>query len=333
MFRNMYGHLSQVLRNRIDSMETANYKEYSSSDSLSVADRSSQYGKKISEAIYNWSTKDGGHEGYKYGFPNNYIPPVGLGLWVPPTGNAQSPGKIPLHPYWGRNRVFVAQDSNVSLSNKLLFDSLPDSEYHKLFKTVYDKNRSLTQSEKEIALWWGDDPTLSYSPPGHSMNIAKIIAQSENLDVFKTAELMALTGISLADAFTVCWKIKYQFNSERPSSFINKYIDRTWLSFWPEPLFPAFPSGHSTQIGAVAHLFKTYLKKDIYIYDNTNVGIPDDLERKVSYIARNFATFEEMAQECANSRLYGGIHTNEDNSAGLEIGKMIGDNVYHTLTK
>lgn len=34
-----------------------------------------------------------------------------------------------------------------------------------------------------------------------------------------------------------------------------------------------------------------------------------------------------MAEECANSRLYGGIHYNTDNLNGLKMGRSIGDNV------
>jgi hypothetical protein len=38
-----------------------------------------------------------------------------------------------------------------------------------------------------------------------------------------------------------------------------------------------------------------------------------------------------MAEECANSRLYGGIHYPMDNSKGLQLGRAIGDNVNKRL--
>jgi len=34
-----------------------------------------------------------------------------------------------------------------------------------------------------------------------------------------------------------------------------------------------------------------------------------------------------VAQECADSRFYGGIHFRTDNEVGLELGKKIGDYV------
>ena len=36
-----------------------------------------------------------------------------------------------------------------------------------------------------------------------------------------------------------------------------------------------------------------------------------------------------MANETADSRFYGGIHTHLDNNAGLEKGKEIGENINH----
>ena len=40
-----------------------------------------------------------------------------------------------------------------------------------------------------------------------------------------------------------------------------------------------------------------------------------------------FQNFNQMAEECAASRLYGGIHYVFDNDKGLQVGKAIGDNV------
>ena len=43
--------------------------------------------------------------------------------------------------------------------------------------------------------------------------------------------------------------------------------------------------------------------------------------------ARTFTSFDEMALEAANSRLYGGIHYNMSNMRGLAEGKCIGEYV------
>ena len=50
----------------------------------------------------------------------------------------------------------------------------PYSQYYAQFLEVYAKNKVLTQEEKEMALFWGDDPSRTFTPPGHSYSIARI---------------------------------------------------------------------------------------------------------------------------------------------------------------
>jgi hypothetical protein len=61
-------------------------------------DRSVQFGKDISEGIYNWSTTDG-DKGYLSPTSPSYIPPVGPGLWVPQTGQAAN------NPFWKQQNI------------------------------------------------------------------------------------------------------------------------------------------------------------------------------------------------------------------------------------
>lgn len=39
-----------------------------------------------------------------------------------------------------------------------------------------------------------------------------------------------------------------------------------------------------------------------------------------------------MTEECADSRLYGGIHYDLDNQLGLKMGRGLGDNVLKAIT-
>lgn len=329
IFKNMYSYLP--IQTKIDSMESAMYVKYATDINASVISRSVNYGKDIASVIYDWSLTDGGNEAYTNNFPSDYSFVIGDGHWVLPTKNAQSLASYPLLSHWGQNRTFIAENSQIAIPEKEKFSTDTSSRYYKNFLEVYQKNMNLTAEEKEIALWWGDDPVRSFSPAGHSFNLSKILLKDKGLNLFDGSALMAQSGIALADAFIVCWKAKYFYNSERPSSFVNKYIDANWLSFWPEPLFPAFPSGHSTQIGAATKLCALSFGDQISLIDSSNVGIPADTTRKVSYLPRKYNSFTQIATECANSRLYGGIHTKDDNNAGLSLGQKIGQNVYNKL--
>jgi hypothetical protein len=64
---------------------------------------------------------------------------------------------------------------------------------------------------------------------------------------------------------------------------------------------------------------------EVTFEDNTHVGRPKDEFRNVEFKKRTFTKIWDTALECGISRLYGGIHTSQDNTVGLEMGKTIGE--------
>lgn len=151
---------------------------------------------------------------------------------------------------------------------------------------MYEKSKSLTREEKEAALWWGDDPGETFTPPGHSYYLASLVLKKQRPTLIKCAETYARVGIAVADAFINCWKWKYHFFSERPSSFISSNIDEKWKSFWPDPPFPAFPSGHATQAAAVAAVLIDLYGDKIDLIDSAHVGRPKDQLRGTEFKPR-----------------------------------------------
>jgi membrane-associated phospholipid phosphatase len=133
--------------------------------------------------------------------------------------------------------------------------------------------------------------------------------------------------MAVADAFINCWKWKYHFFSERPNTYITQHIDSTWVSFWPDPPFPAFPSGHAIQASAAATVLIDLYGEKFSFTDSLHYGRRKDDLRNVAYKYRKFDSFWAVAEETANSRFYGGIHTRQDNQAGLEKGKEIGNHI------
>lgn len=66
---------------------------------------------------------------------------------------------------------------------------------------------------------------------------------------------------------------------------------------------------------------------NLFTNGSGNYQFTDYSQLPYGMAARSFSNFDELALECANSRLYGGIHYPMDNSKGLQQGKAIGDNV------
>jgi membrane-associated phospholipid phosphatase len=137
----------------------------------------------------------------------------------------------------------------------------------------------------------------------------------------------ARTGMAIADAFINCWKWKYVYFAERPNTFIPEHIDKNWESFWPDPPFPSFPSGHAFQAGAASAVWIEIFGKNVPVSDSAHFGRNRDELRNTDFVPRHFDSISQIASEIALSRFYGGIHTPQDNDAGLQHGKTIGENI------
>lgn len=317
----------KFLLNKLDSLENAILTQRKSiiKDTATIS-RSINLGKNIAESIYQWSKTDGGHESNYKNFDPDYTYPKGINFWEPPVGG-QSPVMMPLHPYWGNNRCFLKANADLPIAKMIPYSTDSTSAYYQQFKQVYDIQKQLTQEQKEIANWWGDDPAFTTAPPGHSYHIASIILKIKEADLVLSAMTFAKVGIACADAFINCWKNKYTYHSERPKHFINLNIDKKFVQYWPEPPFPGFPSGHSTQMAATAEVLIDIFGDKVHFVDNTHQGRAKDGLRNVEYKSRSFDKISQIAEECGISRLYGGIHTMQDNLVGLEEGEKIGKNI------
>ncbi len=333
MLRNIYIQTSDDNKRRIDSLETSFMNALTKkTPDEAVVKRSVLYGKKIAQLIFNWSKTDGGHRGYLTNFDKKLMIPNKPGGWKPAL-YAQSFSHFPLHPHWGSNRTFLANDSAINAPECIQFDTLPGSEYYNQFKLVYDKKNSLTQEEKEVAIWWSDDPDVTFTPPGHSYYFATIAIRKTKPGLIKCARVYAGVGMSVSDAYVNCWKWKYQFFSERANTYVTEHMDQQWESFWPDPPFPAFPSGHAIQAAASAIVLTNLFGENFAFIDSAHAGRAKDEIRNTEFKVRHFTSFLQAAEETAKSRFYGGIHIPQDNERGLEKGKEIGVNINHLRWK
>jgi hypothetical protein len=326
ILENIYQQTSDENKLRIDSLEHALFEHFSDTLESEVIERSVAFGQEVADAIFEWSKTDGGHRGYLKNFDKSMQYPDHNGSWKPPL-YAQSFSHYPLHPHWGDNRTFVKANRELFKPSIIPYDTLPGSAYYEEFMKVYEKERELTREQKEAAIWWGDDPDVTFTPPGHSYYIATIAVEQHNPGLVRTAETFAKTGLAVADAFIKCWEWKYHFFTERPNTFIPRYIDDEWESFWPDPPFPSFPSGHAIQAAAAATVLRDTYGDSFSFTDRAHEGRERDEVRDTDFVIRSFNSFWEAALETADSRFYGGIHTRQDNDVGIAKGKEIAKNI------
>ncbi|MBO0951527.1 vanadium-dependent haloperoxidase [Fibrella forsythiae] len=322
ILRGLFANTTAAYKTKIDSLETVIFNQYKGTDAV-ASNRSAAYGKSVAQAIFEWSKTDGGHEGYNRNFPADFVPSTEPGTWRP-TENGRA---IPMQPYWGKNRTMLASTAAMPMPVPLPISTQVTSPYFAQYLEVYAKNINLSQAEKETSIWWADDPSETFTPPGHSYNLARIAIQTDKVGLGKAAETFARVGIAVTDAFIACWKCKYVYNNERPYTFVRRAIDPNWVPFWPAPPFPGFASGHSTQSAAAAIVLTDLYGSAFAFTDDSHVGRVRDTKRNADFKARSFRSFWEAAEESGYSRFLGGIHTRQDNEVGLKEGRTIGQNI------
>ena len=309
--RGMFKNAKGVKLERIDSLETAFNQKFTAQSSAEILNRSSDFGKSIGTAIYQWSRTDKGDEGYLRNFPASYIPPSGDGMWV------QTDNNKALQPYWGDNRPFRAEAiSGSKMSVPLVFSTDPSSDFYKEAMEVYSMVKGATPEQIEIAKFWSCDPGSSSTPAGHSFSILSQVLQKKNASLGLAAEAFAKLGVALNDAFICCWREKYKYSLIRPVTYINKYIDPNWKTVLNTPPFPEYASGHSVESAASATIMASFFGDEFTFDDHTN----DSKGMK----PRHFTHFSDFAKEAGISRMYGGIHYRKGMEEGIKEGNRIG---------
>ncbi len=271
--------------------------------------RSTEQGQAVAAALLAWAGADG------FAALNNcpYTPPVGPGLWVP-----TPPGFRPaLQPCWGQLRPFALQAADSCAPPPPPdYSTDPSSAFYIEAKEVFDTVNSLTDEQREIALYWSDDAGRTGTPPGHSLSIASEVVEQNGLALDVAAEAFARVGIAVADAFISCWQTKYVHNLLRPVTFVQDIIgDASWQSILTTPPFPEYTSGHSVQSAAAAQVLTDQFG---------DLPFTDFTEAPLGFAPRSFDGFFAAAQQAAISRLYGGIHYRSAIERGIEQGVCVG---------
>jgi hypothetical protein len=204
-----------------------------------------------------------------------------------------------------------------------------NSTFYNMVKEVYDVQKNLTEEQRTIAKFWDDNPfviehaghmmfgTKKITPGGHWMGIAAIAARQTNADAVKTSLTYTLTAVALFDAFIACWDAKYKWSYVRPITVIQQYWEKGWNPVLQTPPFPDYTSGHST-ITASAATVLTKLYGDNFAFNDTS-------DLRYIGMQRKFPSFNQAADECSISRLYGGIHYRLSVDEGAAVGKQVGN--------
>jgi PAP2 superfamily len=313
MIRGLFPALTSESLQTIDTLEQRFADQFQAEVKPKDYEHAVAHGQAVADAILAWAATDG------YSTVNNcpYVPNPVSDAWEP-----TPPGLVatPLHPCWGQLRPMVlASGADCAPPGHPEFSTDFSSEFYTDALEVYHTGLTLTEEQQIIAQYWADGAGTTGTPPGHWIAIIGQLARHDSLSLAAAAEAYARVGIAVTDAFIVCWHAKYLYNLQRPVTYIQDYIDGSWLPYLVTPPFPTYTSGHSVQSGAAAAVLSDMFGVKAFTDTlHADHGLVPTLE------ARSFSSFEAAAAEAAVSRLYGGIHFAFDSDDGLATGQCIG---------
>jgi hypothetical protein len=312
LVRYYYGGLTVPNNYSIDSLENSYNEKLKQGISNATFTRSQAFGRSVATAVYNWSLGDNYN-------PSNvgYIPPVFPGAWIP-TPPALLNG---IQPYISQARPLLASLANIKSDPfPYAYSEVVGSDFYNVAKKLYDVSKTLTQEQKDIALFWNDQGNgVGLTPHGHHLSIITQLLVLKHANLATAGELYAKAGIADREAVIICFRSKYAYNNIRPVSYIQAHIDATWLPFIPTPPHPEYPAAHAFVTGCVMKCAEQVLGDHVQFTDHSY-----DFR---GWTARTYKHIFAAGEEAGISRLYGGIHYVPSIKIGLELGEELGMNI------
>jgi hypothetical protein len=216
---------------------------------------------------------------------------------------------------------------------------------------------NLTDRQKSTAEFWADGPKSEF-PPGHWALIAQVLSRKRGHSLDTDAKLFFALGNALMDASIAAWAAKYKWDFVRPitgirtrykgkqvTSWLGPYkgygpVDGSqWIPYQAPnvvtPPFPEYVSGHSTFSSAASAILAKFTGSDSFgasvtieagtsLFEprtDTEVGTP------ATDVTLSWPTLTAAAKDAGLSRRLGGIHFQDGDEHGYNLGQRVGDNV------
>ena len=247
-----------------------------------------------------------------------YTPGTSPGDWQP-----TPPGSAPAaFVGWGQVTPFGMRDgAQFRLSPPPpIHSSLFARDYNEVKEVGAVNSTVRPQDRTDVARYYAAvAAVLVWNPAARQVSTAQGKTLSENARIF------ALLAMAICDASIAAFDTKYFYNYWRPVTAIragdtdnnhNTDPDPTFLPLVVTPPFPSYPSAHGTLAGAARKVLEHFYGKSQH---SITLSSP-----AVTGIILNYSSWEQIADDIADARVYGGIHYRFDQTAGALQGKRVG---------
>jgi len=181
-----------------------------------------------------------------------------------------------------------------------------------------------TQEQSEIALC-GAEPAL---PMWN--RVARAVSAQTNTGLIENARLFALLNLAMVDATIACWDSKYFYRFWRPVTAIRAAdtdghdatdADPAWTPLRATPLHPEYPSAHAVFSHAAAKILTSFYGRHVSFSTSTSTC--------PAGVVRSYDSFQAMADEIGDSRIYIGFHFRSAVRDGAHLGRQVGHWTFH----
>ncbi|MEI2580182.1 DUF6851 domain-containing protein [Scytonema sp. PRP1] len=237
-----------------------------------------------------------------------------------------------LTPQWGIVKPFALESGEQfrPVVGPKTIESDPDG-YKQQAKDVYEISQNLTDKQKTIAEFWAQLPGTE-TPIGTWNRFAEAISNRDNHDLDDDAKMFFVLNNALFDSTISSWDTKRVYDSERPISVIQSLYDPGWTPYLKTPPWSEYVSGHSAFSGAAAEVLRRFTGSDAFNASYTQPagvsGLPDKPGHDTD-VTLHWDTFSDAADEAGISRRYGGIHFEDGDLVGRQMGRYVGGVVWN----
>ena len=200
-----------------------------------------------------------------------------------------------------------------------------------LYARDYNETRELgdinstkrTAWQTETAHFW------EMSGPPAWNEAARILVAHTPLTLAETARLFMALNVATHDAYVSVFDAKYHYGFWRPITAVRNgdldgndatERDAAWLPAITTPLHPEYPCAHCAFDGAAGVVMKSVFGSGpVPEFTLTNAAMPG--------VTRSFSTIQQLEDEVALSRIWGGVHYRNSIEVGSSMGKRIGEAV------
>lgn len=218
------------------------------------------------------------------------------------------------------------------------------ARYKKAVDTVLEASAAMTDEQKVMSEFF-DNKMLGV---GLSVHAA---AYEHDLDLDGWIQLFAVNSVAMYDALIAIWHQKQKHDAVRPFSAVKHVYGSSEVTAWGGPGLgtvndmpadewasylkvgdhPDYPSGSTTLCAAEAQATRRLLDSDALSFTwpvPAGSALNEPGITPAEDIVMHWDTWSEFTQDCAYSRVWGGVHFERTVEKSLEFGEQFGDLAY-----